>query len=119
MKAVYSSPYIVLLSFLSLTYLSLNFVLNFPMSLPLYSPKHVTFLHLYLLTWVLLVSTTFGITYLKPGLGGGYLMSAWNVCVGLSFMMAGIAGDMTARHEEHHAVDDEAYDWMAKTPLKL
>jgi hypothetical protein len=72
--------------------------------------KHVTFLHLYLLTWVLLVFTTFGITYLKPGLGGGYLMSAWNVCVGLSIMMAGIAGVVTAGHEEYRAVGDEAYE---------
>ena len=75
-QAVHSSPYVALLSFLSLTHLSLNFVLKFPTSLPFYSSKfismapsqdkHVTFLHLYLFTWILLVLSTVGITSLKP-----------------------------------------------------
>ena len=119
MKAVYSSPYIVLFSFLSLTYLSLIFVLNFPTSLPVFSPKdvsttpaqdkNITFLHLYLLTWVLVVLSTVGITSLKPGLGGGYLMSAWNTCVGLSFVMAGVAGVVAAEHG-NRVVDHGTYE---------
>ena len=118
-QAAYSSPYIVLLSFLSLSYLSLNFVLNFPTSLPFYSSKsllapakdkHVTFLHLYLFTWLFLVLSTVGITFLKPGLGGGYLMSAWNTCVGLAFVMGCIAEVVAAGREERVVVDNESYE---------
>ncbi|KAF8814879.1 hypothetical protein BYT27DRAFT_7081330 [Phlegmacium glaucopus] len=120
--AVYSSPYIVLFSFLSLTYLSLNFVLT---SLPLYfaksislasaqEDKHVTFLHLYLFTWVLLVLSTVGITSLKPGLGGGYLISAWNISVGLACMIAGVAGVVAEEHDHAqrngHVAEDETYE---------
>jgi hypothetical protein len=105
----------VLLSFLSLTYLSLNSVLNFPTSSKsiLMAPandKHVTFLHLYLFTWLLLVLSTVGITSLKPGLSGGYLMSAWNTCVGLAFVMAGVAEVVAAGHEERLVVDNESYE---------
>ena len=82
-------------------------MLTLPTSLPFYSEKisslasaqedkHITFLHLYLLTWLLLVLSTVGITSLKPGLGGGYLMSAWNVSVGLACVIAGVAGVVTA-----------------------
>ena len=72
--------------------------------------KHVTFLHLYLFTWVLLVLSTVGITSLKPGLGGGYLMSAWNTCVGLAFVMEGVADVIAAGHEERPVVDNETYE---------
>ena len=116
MQAVYSSPYIVLLSFLSLTYLSLNSVLNLPsyslksISTPPVQDKRVVFLHLYLFTWVLLVLTTVGITSLKPGLGGGYLMSAWNTCVGLAVVIAGVADVVAAGHEERRVVDHGTYE---------
>ena len=109
--------------FLSLTYLSLNFVLNFPTSLSFYSPKsifiapaqdkNITFLHLYLFTWLLLVLCMVGITFfffLKPGLGGRYLMSTWNTCVGLAFVLAGITEVVAACHDEHCSVHDESYE---------
>ena len=47
-----------------------------------------------------------GITSLKPGLGG-YLMSAWNTCVGLAFAMGGIADVIATGHDEHRVVDNE------------
>lgn len=72
--------------------------------------KNVTFLHLYLFTWVLLVLCTVGITSLRPGLSGGYLMSAWNTCVGLAIVMAGVADVVAAGHEERRVVDNEAYE---------
>ena len=72
--------------------------------------KHVTFLHLYLFTWVLLVLSTIGITSLKPGLSGGYLTSAWNTCVGLAFVVEGVAEVVAAGHEERLVVDHESYE---------
>jgi membrane protease PFF1-like protein len=72
--------------------------------------KHVTFLHLYLLTWILLVLSSLGITFLKPGLSGGYLMSAWNSCVGLAFVMSGVADVVAAGHGERRVVDNETYE---------
>ena len=72
--------------------------------------KNVTFFHLYLFTWVLLVLSTFGITSLKPGLSGGYLMSAWNTCVGLAFVMAGVADVVAAGREGGRVVDNETYE---------
>jgi hypothetical protein len=76
---------------------------------PAQEDKQVTFLHLYLLTWILLVLATVGITHLTPGLGGGYLMSAWNVCVGLSCVIACVADvaagqDRAPRNGEGHYV---------------
>ena len=72
--------------------------------------KHVTFLHLYLFTWLFLVLSTVGITFLKPGLSGGYLMSAWNTCVGLAFVMAGVAEVFAAGREERLVVDNDSYE---------
>ena len=58
--------------------------------MPAQEDKRVIFLHLYLLTLLLLVLSTVGITSLKPGLGGGYLMSAWNACVGLGCVIPAV-----------------------------
>jgi hypothetical protein len=71
--------------------------------------KQVTFLHLYLFTWVLLVVSTVGITFLNPGLGGGYLMSAWNTCVGIAFVIAGVA-EVVAAGQERRVADNESYE---------
>ncbi|KAF8161606.1 hypothetical protein B0H34DRAFT_796365 [Crassisporium funariophilum] len=99
--AIYSSPYIVLFSFFTLAYLSLTFTLTLPSSLPFFAPelhhlatplqdKHTVFLHLYFFTWILLVLSTLGITRLKPGVGSGYLMSAWNLCAALGCVLAAV-----------------------------
>ena len=37
-------------------------------------------------------------------------MSAWNTCVGLAFVLAGIAEVVAAHHEECRSVDDESYE---------
>ncbi|KAJ3507166.1 hypothetical protein NLJ89_g6460 [Agrocybe chaxingu] len=97
---VYSYPHLILVSFLALAYLGLTFTLTFPSCLPFYHPKidnlfkphleppaqeqkRTIFFHLYFFTWVLLILATIGITHLDPGLGSGYLVSAWNVCAGV------------------------------------
>lgn len=100
----------MLFSFLTLAYLGLVFTLTFPSSLPFYYPKlhalyfvdavpppaqqqkHTIFLHLYLFTWILLVLSTLGITKLHPGVGSGYLITSWNLCVGVGCLFAAIEG---------------------------
>jgi hypothetical protein len=39
---------------------------------------------------MLLVLATLGITRLKPGLGGGYLISIWSLCAGVGCLLVGI-----------------------------
>ncbi|KAF9552593.1 hypothetical protein CPC08DRAFT_822791 [Agrocybe pediades] len=107
--AIYSSPYIVLCSFVTLAYLCLMFILTLPSSLPFYHPKgeptsnhfilppaqqlkHTLFFHLYAFTWILLVLSTIGITKVHPGIGGGYVVSAWNACVGIACVICAIEG---------------------------
>jgi len=126
-KAIYSSPYIVLCSLLTLAYLSLMFILTLPSSLPFYHPKgqptpnhfilppaqqlkHTLFFHLYIFTWILLVLSTLGITKVHPGIGGGYIISAWNACVALACVVCaieGLIGSKTDRDE-----DEAEYDAM-------
>ena len=37
-------------------------------------------------------------------------MSAWNTCVGLALVVAGVAEVVAAGHEERRVVDDESYE---------
>ncbi|KAH9485854.1 Vacuolar membrane protease [Psilocybe cubensis] len=129
--AIYSSPYLVLFAFMTLTYLVLIFVLTFPSSLLFYHPKpypnpshfllkpaqqqkHTIFIHLYTFTWILLVLGTLGITKLNPGLGGGYLLTAWNFCVGSGVVMGVVEGLVTSAawkgHEEVEQLPGEERD---------
>ncbi|KDR69787.1 hypothetical protein GALMADRAFT_160277 [Galerina marginata CBS 339.88] len=129
--AIYSSPYIVLFSFLTLAYLALVFTLTLPSSLPFYHPKHdpapnhwllrpaqqqkhTIFFHLYFFTWVLLVLSTVGITQLHPGLGSGYLVSAWNACVGVGCVIGAIEGLVTSPYwkvrEEYDELEGDEGD---------
>lgn len=97
----------MLFAFLSLSYLVLTFVLTLPSSLPFYhskywfqpSPaaiqpaqqqKYSIFVNLYIFTWILLVFSTLGITKLRPGVGGGYLFSAWNICVAVACILLAV-----------------------------
>ena len=99
----------MLFAFLSLSYLVLTFVLTLPSSLPFYhskywfqpSPtaiqpaqqqKYSIFISLYIFTWILLVFSTLGITKLRPGVGGGYLFSAWNICVAAACILVAVEG---------------------------
>lgn len=91
---------------MSVSYLSMIFVLAFPPSpphptdqslfvhRPLYQQaqqqKQTIFFHLYIFTWILLVLATLGITRLNPGLGGGYLVSAWNFCAGAGCILGAV-----------------------------
>ena len=78
------------------------YTLTLPSSLPFYHSKetptpsdpllqkHTIFFHLYAFTWMLLVLGTLGITRLHPGLGGGYLISIWSLCVGIGCLLVSI-----------------------------
>ena len=37
-------------------------------------------------------------------------MSAWNTCVGLAFVMGGVADVIAAGHDDHRVVDNETYE---------
>ncbi|KAF5322344.1 hypothetical protein D9619_002200 [Psilocybe cf. subviscida] len=92
--SVYSSPYVILFSFISLAYLGLVYTITFPAWVPFYHSKYgpttagslnpmqehkqAIFLHLYVFTWILLVIATVGITRVDPGVAGGYLITIWN-----------------------------------------
>jgi hypothetical protein len=133
---VYASPYVVLASFASLAYLTLVTVLALPSSsssLPFRDPKPVparrtartaqqqkqtVFLHLYGLTWALLLLGTLGITRVHPGIGGGYLLSAWNACVWAACVLCLVEGLVarSGRREGEEAVAAEHAD-DERTPL--
>jgi hypothetical protein len=81
-QIVYSHPYLVFVSSLSLFYLSTVLSLNLPISghrvLPGQQKLTILF-QTYILTWILLFGAT--ILLSKLGVGGGYFISAWNAVV--------------------------------------
>lgn len=102
----YSSPYAVLLSALSLAYLSTFLVHNIHAPTDTYGShlpeqqKQAALLQLYLLTWVLLLGAT--ILAGKLSLGSFYLISLWNAivfaacalgCIAILFGAHGSEGD--------------------------
>ncbi|KAJ7685578.1 hypothetical protein DFH06DRAFT_46853 [Mycena polygramma] len=103
---VYSHPTLVLVSSFTLTYLTLVFVVT-PSSNHLPEKhKHIMFLQTYILTWLLLVRSTFAIS---SGIGGVYFITAWNAAVllacgiGCVEIMAGAHGsyDLPRRFGPH------------------
>ncbi|KAF7311356.1 Peptide hydrolase [Mycena kentingensis (nom. inval.)] len=75
---IYSRPSLVLASSFTLAYISLVFVIT-PSSehLP-EKQKHTMLLQTYILTWILLVLST---TAVNAGIGGVYLVTAWNAAI--------------------------------------
>ncbi|KAF9047881.1 hypothetical protein BJ165DRAFT_1344476 [Panaeolus papilionaceus] len=127
--AIYSSPYLILLSALSLTYLVQTYILAIPHSFPFFSPspssswkhhltphqqsKHITLHALYIFTWLLLLLSTLGITQLHPGIASGYLMSTWNTVVGLACVMGAVESGVAVargRKDEESDSDSEEED---------
>ncbi|KIM36870.1 hypothetical protein M413DRAFT_448810 [Hebeloma cylindrosporum] len=80
---VYSHPYLVLGSTLSLAYLTTTFIMNAKSDVSFADgQKSHMLLQMYIFTWVLLVAATIGLKLLN--LGGIYVFSAWNAfaCLG-------------------------------------
>lgn len=98
--------------------------------------KQATFLHLYILTWILLVCATVGITRVNPGVAGGYLITIWNGLLLVACALCVLEG-LTTRQESadrwgalpaggddgelprrsHRHVEDAGADADERTPL--
>lgn len=97
---IHTHPWLVLVSALSLAYLTTVLALTFPLtkhgvvSAP-EQQKLSILLHQYVLTWVLLVYTTSVFT-----LGGTYFITAWNAVVLLGAVLACVEGMAGARGYE-------------------
>jgi hypothetical protein len=87
---VYSRPYTVFVSTLSLAYLCLVIPLKFPIvpHQPLLpeKEKHTTLLQTYILSWIALVLTTVAASQWK--LGGLYFVTFWNLTVFIALVLA-------------------------------
>ncbi|KAJ6531240.1 hypothetical protein B0H19DRAFT_1006053 [Mycena capillaripes] len=98
---VYSHPTLVLVSAFTLTYLTLVFVVT-PSSnhLP-EKQKHIMFLQTYILTWLLLIGSTFAVS---SGIGGVYFVTAWNAAVLLACVIGCVENMLGAQgsHEDPH-----------------
>lgn len=57
---------------------------------PAQRQKHTVFFHLYILTWILLVLSTVGITELHPPLGSGYLFTIWNIAAAIACLLVSV-----------------------------
>ncbi|KAJ8697185.1 hypothetical protein PTI98_006984 [Pleurotus ostreatus] len=96
---VYSSPHIVLISSIALTYLSLSTILNTPVRwdgrvLP-EQQKHTVLLQIYILTWLLLALSTVAIK--TADIGGVYVVTIWNSLAWLGYILSGLEEILGAR----------------------
>lgn len=117
---MYSHPYMVLTSTLSLAYLSIVLFLNIPVSVALPEQQKLTImLQTYILTWLLLVASTVVVSKLK--IAGLYLITAWNAVVLLGSAIGcleGIAGGSNFDAESLEAEadgDDEGGEERVRT----
>ncbi|KIM63920.1 hypothetical protein SCLCIDRAFT_1213719 [Scleroderma citrinum Foug A] len=88
---IHSHPYLVLISVLSLAYLSTVLVFSIPLPKGGVAPtpeqrKLEIFLQVYIFTWLALVLST--VLLRKTGIGGTYLFSFWNAAVLLGCILA-------------------------------
>ncbi|PPQ79482.1 hypothetical protein CVT24_010158, partial [Panaeolus cyanescens] len=118
--AIYSSPYLILLSALALTYLVQTYILSITFKNHTFSShltthqqsKHITFNALYIFTWILLVFSTLGITKLNPSLASGYLVSIWNAGVGLACVLCALeSGVEVVRRARRGEQDDDEEEY--------
>ncbi|KAG1734465.1 hypothetical protein EDB19DRAFT_1854474 [Suillus lakei] len=98
---IHTYPWLVLVSALSLAYLTTVLALTFPLTKNGVVPapeqqKLSVLLHQYVLTWALLVYTTSVVT-----LGGTYFITAWNAVVLLGAVLACVEGMTGARGYEN------------------
>jgi hypothetical protein len=144
-QIVYSSPYLVLASTLSLACLSTILIISVPSPSrffrrlspssqhhgeipPADAQKNSTLLQTYILTWLFLVVSTIAVGQL--GIGGVYVVSAWNVGV-LAGVMVGVveglvwglavgvvAGEVSEGETEAHGASELEGDGATEdTPL--
>lgn len=112
-QIVYSHPTLVLISTLSLAYLSTTLVLALPVSARHAFPeqqRHTTILQLYLLTWVLQLLGTIALA--KLHIGGVYLVTVWHACVLLGSVLGCLEGLAGAKgfDRESLAVEEDLVD---------
>ncbi|KAG9221368.1 hypothetical protein CCMSSC00406_0009945 [Pleurotus cornucopiae] len=96
---VYSSPHIVLISSIALTYLSLSIILNTPVRwdgrVRPEQQKHTVLLQIYILTWLLLALSTVAIK--TADIGGVYVITIWNSLAWLGCILSGLEEILGAR----------------------
>lgn len=95
---VYSHPYIVLTTLLTLSFLALGLPISSFYWLwpsPPSSQKFAIILEIYLLSWIFLVIGTVGLNNLN--LGGVYLITVWNFCAWLAAVIALVEAIVRAR----------------------
>ncbi|KAL1759812.1 putative zinc metalloprotease [Schizophyllum commune] len=103
----YSSSHIVLLSFLSLAYLSTYLVHNIPSPTDTYGShlpeqqKQAALLQLYFFTWILLLAAT--ILGAKLSIGSFYILSLWNAVLFAACAIGSIAGLLSNQTAEGDA----------------
>lgn len=107
-QVIHTHPWLVLVSALSLAYLTTVTALTFPRTKHGMVPapeqqKLSILLHQYVLTWALLVYTTSALT-----LGGTYFLTVWNAVVLLGSVLACIEGMVGARgYEDEEILEGE------------
>lgn len=107
-QVIHTHPWLVLVSSLSLAYLTTVTALTFPLTKRGVVPapeqqKLSILLHQYVLTWALLVYTTSALA-----LGGTYFITVWNAVVLLGSVLACIEGMTGARgYEDEEILEGE------------
>ncbi|KZS99766.1 uncharacterized protein LAESUDRAFT_765215 [Laetiporus sulphureus 93-53] len=95
---VHAHPFLVLMTFLSLSFLVIAFPIQLLQRLlpsPPSSQKLAMLLEHYVFTWILLIAATVQVN--KNQIGGGYWITAWNICAWLALSVAFIEGSVRAR----------------------
>jgi uncharacterized integral membrane protein len=130
LQTVYSSPYLVLLSFFSLAYLSLVIPLTFTFNqtqnptakyIAPEREKHTLLIQVYIFTWILLLFSTIAVARAK--VGGLYVVTVWNTGVWIACLLAAVEGMMlpvphggprvrfhNAHPHHHHELEDQDAD---------
>ena len=107
-QIVYSHPYVVLVSLLSLAYLSTVLLLDLPIFVPYTRPdqqKLTILIQTYILTWLLLVVST--ILLNEWSIGSSYFISAWNAVVLLGVTVGFLEGITGAKGFDRDSVEEE------------
>ena len=119
-QIVYSHPYLVIVSSLSLAYLSTVLFLNLPIPghyvLPEQQKLTILF-QTYSLTWLLLLAST--IVLGKLHIGGLYFISAWNAVVLLGGALGCLEGITGAKGFDKETVEEEEADDMDADLVKM
>lgn len=108
LQAVYSHPYLVVVSALSLAYLSTVLILSLPVASHSVLPeqqKLTVIFQTYILTWLLLLAAT--IVTGKLQIGSFYFISAWNAVVLLGATIGSLEGIVGAKGFDADSIREE------------